>query len=87
MTYSNELTYGCKQERGYSQVHNKRWSQIKRGEFKDFEKYLNGGVWSQNKRGVGTKYKRRNTKIGLSLLSLLTSPNIGISSILRSRLQ
>ena len=33
--------------------------------------------------GVGTKYKRKETKIGLSLLTLL---NIGISSILRSRL-
>ena len=49
------------------------------GGFKDFEKLINGG--GQNKRGVGTKYKRKETKIGLSLLSLLTSLNIGISSI------
>ena len=36
------------------------------GGFKDFEKVLNGG--GQNKRGgVGTKYKRKETKIGLSI--------------------
>ena len=58
--------------------------QNKRGAFKDFEKLINGG--GQNKRGVGIKYKRKETKIGLSLLTLLTSLNIGISSILRSRL-
>ena len=40
----------------------------------------------QNKQGVGTKYKRKETKIGLSLLTLLTLLNIGISSILQSRL-
>ena len=51
-------------------------------------KLLNGGE-GQNKRGVrelGTKYKREETKIGLSLNTLLTSLNIGISSILWSRL-
>ena len=55
------------------------------GDFKDFEKLINGGGGDQNKRG-GTKYKRKETKIGLSLLTLLTSLNIGISSILWSRL-
>ena len=59
--------------------------QNKRGGFKDFEKLINGG--GQNKRGKGTKYKRKETKIGLSLKTLLTSLNIGISSILWSRLQ
>ena len=43
-----------------------------------FKKYLTGG---QDKRGVGTKYKREETKLGL------TSLNIGIFSISRSRLQ
>ena len=56
----------------YSRVHNKRGGG---GGFKDFEKLINGGV--------GTKYKRKETKIGLSLL---TSLNIGISSIFWSRL-
>ena len=56
------------------------------GGFKDFEKLLNGG--EQNKQGVGTKYNlREETKLGLSLNPLLTSLNIGISSILRSSLQ
>ena len=57
--------------------------QNRRGGFKDFEKLINGGG-GQNKRGwgVGTKYKRKETQIGLSLLTLL---NIGISSILWSR--
>ena len=36
--------------------------------------------------GVGTKYKREEAKIGLSLNTLLSSLNIGISSILRSHL-
>ena len=66
----------------YSRVHNKRGGgPNKRGGFKDFEKLISGGV--KNKRGGGAKYKRKETKIGLSLL---TSLNIGISSILRSRL-
>ena len=65
----------------YSQVHNRRGDQNKRGGFKDFEKLINGG--DQYKRGLGTKYKRKETKIGLSLL---TSLNIGISSILQSLL-
>ena len=51
----------------------------------DFEKLTNGG--GQNKRGVGTKHKRKEKKIGLSLLTLsVTSLKIGISSILRSLL-
>ena len=54
------------------------------GGLKDFEKLLNGG--GQNKQGVGTKYKREETKIGLSLNTLLSSLNIGISSILWSHL-
>ena len=37
--------------------------------------------------GVGTKFKREETKVGLSLNTLLTSLNIGVSSILRSHLQ
>ena len=37
--------------------------------------------------GVGTKYKGKETKIGLSLLTLLTLLNIGISSTLQSLLQ
>ena len=53
--------------------------------FRDFEKLLNG---DQNKRGggneMGTKYKRKETKIGLSLLTLLILLNIGISKIMRS---
>ena len=52
-----------------------------RGSLKDFEKLINGGV--KISRGVGTNYKRKEAKIGLSLL---TSLNISISSILRSRL-
>ena len=42
----------------------------------------------QNKWGwVGTKYKREETKLGLSLKNtLLTLLNISISSILRSHL-
>ena len=32
------------------------------GGFKDFEKLLNGGV---KEMGVGTKYKREETKLGL----------------------
>ena len=44
-----------------------------------------GGGGVKISRGVGAKYKRKETKIGLSLSStLLTSLNIGISSILRS---
>ena len=70
----------------YSQVHNKQGVKINGGGgFKDFEKLLNGGVKISG--GVGTKYKRKETKIGLSLSTSLTSLNIGISSILRSRLQ
>ena len=49
-----------------------------RGGFKDFEKLLNGG---------GDKIKRKETKLRLSLLPLLTSLNIGITSILWSHLQ
>ena len=61
----------------YSQVHNKR------GGFKDFEKLLNGGRVKISGGGVvETKYKRKETRIGLSLL---TSLSIGISNILRSR--
>ena len=59
--------------------------QNKREDFKGFEKLINRGVKISG-GGVGTKYKRKETKIGLSLLTLLTSHNIGISSILRSRL-
>ena len=70
----------------YSQVHNKRGGQNKRGGFKDFEKLINGGVKISAGGWVETKHKRKETKIGLSLLTLLTSLNIGISSILRSRL-
>ena len=58
---------------------------INGGGFKDFEKLLNGGIKISG--GVGTKYKRKETKIGLSLLTSLTLLNISISSILRSRLQ
>ena len=54
------------------------------GGFKDFEKLLNGGVKISG--GIGTKYKRKETKIELSLLTLLTSLNIGISTILQNRL-
>ena len=36
---------------------------------------------------MGTKYKREETKLGLSLNTLLTSLNIDISSMLRSRLE
>ena len=53
------------------------------GGFKDFEKILNRGVKISGV-GVGTTYKRKETKIGLSLLTLLTSLNISISSILQS---
>ena len=56
------------------------------GGFKDFEKLLNE-VGGQNKQGMGTKYKTEETKIhnvGLSLNTLLTLHNIGISSTLRS---
>ena len=45
-----------------------------------------GGVKISGGWGVGTKYKRKEAKIRLSLSTLLTSLNIGISSILRSRL-
>ena len=48
----------------------------------EFEKLLNGG--RQNEREVGTKHKIKATQIGLSLV---TSLNIGMSGILRSRLQ
>ena len=72
----------------YSQVHNK-WEggQINGGEgFKDLEKLLNSGVkinggWEQNIKEL------EETKIGLSLNTLLFLLNIGISSILWSRLQ
>ena len=57
---------------------------INGGGFKNFEKLINGGVKIGGR--VGTKYKRKETKIRLSLLTLLTSLSIGISSILRSRL-
>ena len=52
------------------------------GGFMEFEKLLNGG--RQNEREVGTKHKIKATQIGLSLV---TSLNIGMSGILRSRLQ
>ena len=68
----------------YSQIHNKQGVKSNGG-FKDFEKLLNGG--GENKRGVGTKYKREETKLGLSLKTLLTLLNIGVSSILRNHLQ
>ena len=56
---------------------------INGGGFKDFEKLLNGGRVKISGGGVvETKYKRKETRIGLSLL---TSLNISISSILRSR--
>ena len=56
------------------------------GGFKDFGKLLNGGEGVKIKREwVGTEYKKE-MKIGLSLNTLLTSLNIGISSILRSHL-
>ena len=58
--------------------------QNKRGGFKNFEKLINGGVKISGR--VGTKYKRKETKRRLSLLTLLASLSIGISSILRSRL-
>ena len=45
---------------------------------------LKTGGGQNIKRSVGTKYKRKETKIGLSLLTPL---NIGISGILPSRLQ
>ena len=48
-------------------------------DFKDFQKLLNGGGVKIN-GGVGTKYKRKEMKIRLSLLTLLTLLNIGISS-------
>ena len=41
----------------------------------------------ENKRGVGTKYKREETKLGLSLKNLSNLLNIGISSILRNHLK
>ena len=69
----------------YSQVHNEQGGQNKRGGFKDFEKLIDGGVKISG-GWVETKYKRKEMKIGLSLLTLLTSLNIGISSILWSRL-
>ena len=53
--------------------------------FRDFENLLNGGSkLSGGGVEMGTKYKRKETKIGLSLLTLLILLNIGISSILRS---
>ena len=54
--------------------------QTKQGGFKDFEKLLNGEV-KINGGGVGTKYKREETKLGLSVNTLSTLLNIGISSI------
>ena len=56
------------------------------GGFKDFEQLLNGGGVKIN-GGVGIKYKREETKIGLSLNTSLTLLNIDISNILRSHLQ
>ena len=44
--------------------------QIKWGDFKDFEKLINGRI-NINRGGVGPKYKREETKIGLSLNTLL----------------
>ena len=57
--------------------------QNKRGGFEDFEKLISGG--GQNKRG-GWGQNRKEMKMVLSLSTLLTSLNISISSILRSRL-
>ena len=54
--------------------------------FKDLEKLINRGIKISGGWGVGTKYKRKETKIGLSSLTLLTWLNISISSILRSHL-
>ena len=56
--------------------------QNKQGGFKEFQKLINEGVKISG--GVGTKYKRKETKVGFSSLTLLTSLNIGISSLLRS---
>ena len=50
-----------------------------------FRKIIKRGVKING--GVGTKYKREGTKIGFSVITLLTSLNIGISSILQSHLQ
>ena len=63
--------------------------QIKRGGrvSKILKNYQTRGGEGQNKREMGTKYKREETIIGLSLNTLLTSLNIGISSVLRSRLE
>ena len=63
-----------------------RGGQNKRGGggLKDFEKLINER--GQNKGGE-PKYKRKKTKIGLSLLTLLTSLNISISSTLQSLLR
>ena len=55
-------TVGFGAIRPYSQVHDKRGGgQIKRGDFKDFEKLLNGGDKINGE--VGTKYKREETKL------------------------
>ena len=43
----------------YSQVHNKRGGQNKRGGFKDFEKLINGGVKISGGVGQNIKEKRR----------------------------
>ena len=45
---------------------------------------INAGV-KINGGGVGTKYKRKETKITLSLNTLLTSLNIGISGTIYYR--
>ena len=44
------------------------------------------GGRGQNKEGMGGTEYKKEMKIGLSLNTLLTSLNIGISSILRSHL-
>ena len=56
----------------YSQVHNKRGIKLNGGRgFKEFEKLSNGG--SKSTGWVGTKYKKEETKLGLSLNTLLVN--------------
>ena len=63
----------------YSQVHNKRDGQIKWGRgLKDFKRFLNGERVKVN-RGMGTKYERKETKIGLFLLRLPYSLHVVFS--------
>ena len=46
-----------------------RGVKINEGGYKDFEKLINGGVKISGGGGMGTKYKRKEPKIGLSLLT------------------